>query len=262
MNRRRTPDVSLGEREQVRLIRELVDAVPVLRTVVAVDAEGGAARSAGEALANVARWTVADFAKETSWDQDSVAWRDVLAFLEERCEHGPPGTYEFVEKHFLDLLPDVDAEHYEIRFMLHGALAEDRMTLVDRLMTHLSTHNDPFERALIDRITGAVPDLAPVMREHVDDGGVVSSHMFFGDLTDWVVQDFAASGHRWRTVLRIREDEFERNYERKSGELISASFLENLPSPPEEHGEIAYELGPRMQEALERMWGPLPPRRS
>lgn len=250
------PDAPLGALERARLIRDLVDAVPALRTVVQVDS----ALTPGEALAEVAAWTVADFAKETSWDQEAKAWRDVLGFLEERCEHGPSGTYDFVKEWFLDLLPDVDAEHYEIRFMLHGALAGDRQGLVDRLMTHLSTHDNPSERALIERIIHAVPELASVAAEHTNENGVILSHVFFGDLTRWVVQDLVEAGSRRRVVLDILEDEFVHNYEKKSGELISVSFLENLPSPPEEHGEIAYELGSRMRTALERMRGPLPPR--
>lgn len=253
---------SLGQDEQVRLVRDAVKNVPELQRVFDDHMRQSRTLRPGELLADIARWTVADFAKQTSWDHEATAWRDVLGFLEQRCEQGPPGTYEFVKKWFLDMLPDVDGEHYEIRFMLHGALAEDRTALVERLMNYLSTHDDPFERALIERITGAVPELAPIAAEHVNENGVINSHVFFGDMTRWVVQGFVGSGHQWRTVLEILEDEFERNYEKKSGELISVSFLENLPSPPEEHGEIAYELGPRLREALERMRGPLPRWRS
>jgi hypothetical protein len=253
---------ALDRREQIRLVRELVDEVPELRAVFDDHTRDGRELRPDEFLVEVALWTTADFARQTGWDQQATAWRDVLAFLEERCDQGPAGTRAFVKEWFLDHLPEVGMDHFEIRFMLHGALTEDRQALVDRLTTHLSTHDKPSEKALIDRLTEAVPEVAPVMREHVNVHGVVNSHMFFGDLTRWVVQDFAESGNKWRTVLEILEDEFERNYEKKSGELISVSFLENLPSPPEAHGEIAYELGPRMRTALERMRGPLPPRRS
>lgn len=48
---------------------------------------------------------------------------------------------------------------------------------------------------LIDRLVGKFPRLEPLLREHLADNfGEVLPHLFFGDLTRYVVREFAGSG--------------------------------------------------------------------
>ncbi|HSR68677.1 MAG TPA: hypothetical protein VLU25_12130 [Acidobacteriota bacterium] len=116
----------------------------------------------------------------------------------------------------------------------------------------LSAETVAFVGALVYRF----PALLPVLEEHLQDqDGEVLSHVFFGDLTRWIVGRLETAGRKDR-ILREILDFMEHAFGRGEGEvqeLIAVSFLENLPSPGEPGSEIRSLLGPLLQEQLKRM---------
>lgn len=112
----------------------------------------------------------------------------------------------------------------------------------------------------IDRIVRSFPRLAPVLDEHISDNfGEVLSHLFLGDLTRFLVSwflDIESTSERQPTAeleLRALLDDLEVSYragDEEVQELISVSFLENLPRPGEEAAELRDWLGPALVEQL------------
>jgi hypothetical protein len=94
----------------------------------------------------------------------------------------------------------------------------------------------------IDDLVAQVPSLQPLLRQHLEDNfGEVLPHVFLGDLTRHVVQEYrkahdgeanvgVEAGTPLENVLKAFEDIFAAGNTEIS-ELIVVSFLENLPRP-------------------------------
>src|SRR5687767_5332264 len=95
-----------------------------------------------------------------------------------------------------------------------------------------------FVKAMVGRFEG----LAPLLKEHVTDNlGEILPHVFFGDLTRYILALVATvssgGGLEPRRELRDILDFLEESFSTGNQELqvlIGTSFLENLPRPGEE----------------------------
>ena len=113
----------------------------------------------------------------------------------------------------------------------------------------------------IEQLVSRYPSLKPVFDEHVSDNfGEVLPHLFFGDLTRYVVAHFteaqegAHAGTQAENELRRLLNDLENAYadsQEEIQELISVSFLENLPHPGEEASGVRTWLGPKLSAQLD-----------
>lgn len=107
------------------------------------------------------------------------------------------------------------------------------------------------------------PDLARLYKEHMASFGEVVAHVFFDELTRWVLSllepetggDAVSGARRLRDVLDVLETAFADGGEEMQ-EFISASFLERLPSGGEDGSKIGLMLGPRLSEQLRAIRSP------
>ena len=115
---------------------------------------------------------------------------------------------------------------------------------------------------LVDRLVRRVPALEPLLREHLADNfGEVLPHLFFGELTRYVVSELGGAGDDPRTqerkaALQTLLDELEEGFANggeEVAELICVSFLENLPRKGEEGDVVRDLLGPRLKSELKRI---------
>ena len=103
------------------------------------------------------------------------------------------------------------------------------------------------------------PGLAPVLEEHISNFGELLPHVLLGDITRYVLALYtrgSAGGVPFRLevreILDFLEDSFvEGNQEVR--ELISVSFLENLPRPGENGSQIGELLGEQLRKQLSIM---------
>lgn len=95
--------------------------------------------------------------------------------------------------------------------------------------------------------------LEPLLEEHKEDNGEVLPHVFFGDLTQWVVdQHLSADADPTELVPLLTH--LERGMADGTDEvkeLIAVSFVENLPYPDEDGADIVDRLGPALTAELE-----------
>ncbi len=109
-------------------------------------------------------------------------------------------------------------------------------------------------RALVDRLVDTSPALRPLRQQHLDAFGELSPHMFFGELTAWLVNAYLADPDAgptatWRRILADLERAYETG-DTDVKELLYVSFLENLPYPDEDGAGIAEHLGPGLAADL------------
>ena len=108
-----------------------------------------------------------------------------------------------------------------------------------------------FVRALVEKFS----ILIPVFKEHIEDqNGEVLPHVFLADITRLIINRIQKFGLEDKITRKII-DELETAYMEGNNqiiELISASFLENLPMTGESGAEIRLIVGPHMQEHLRR----------
>jgi hypothetical protein len=96
------------------------------------------------------------------------------------------------------------------------------------------------------------PGLGPVLDEHTKDNlGEILPHLFFGDVTRYVVGLYLRSevSPELHDILGHLEEAFQRETP-DVVELISVSFLENLPRDSEPGAEIRKLLGPSLSKEL------------
>lgn len=113
-------------------------------------------------------------------------------------------------------------------------------------------------QAFIEGLVREVPDLVQILEQHINEYGEILPHVFFGELTRYVLQCLrtsTASGHtRNQVILRQILGRLEDGYatgEDVVTELIGVSFLENLSG--EEGREALRDLmGPHLSEALKQ----------
>jgi len=106
------------------------------------------------------------------------------------------------------------------------------------------------------QIASCSPSLELLLKEHVKDNDEVLPHVFFGDIVRHVVsliltarKDGPSSSSELTNIL----DSLEKAYSLGNGEiqeLVSVSFLENLPRPGEEGAEIRGIVGPHLKKQL------------
>lgn len=103
--------------------------------------------------------------------------------------------------------------------------------------------------ALVERITQRVPELGTACVAHHAEFDEILPHVFFGDVTRWVVGEYQANRERdrWRDVLAFLEDEYAATTDADALAVIEQSFVENLPYPDEPGHGIEQELGPRLR---------------
>jgi len=112
--------------------------------------------------------------------------------------------------------------------------------------------------AFVQAMTTRFPALRPLLDEHVSDNfGEVLPHVFFGDVTSFVVAlATQADGHgspqrrELADLLRHLEDSFVAG-DGELQELISVSFLEALPRTGEPGAEVRGMVGTNLRAALD-----------
>lgn len=111
----------------------------------------------------------------------------------------------------------------------------------------------------IERLVFRYPPLKPIFDEHVSDNfGEVLPHLFFGDISRYAISQFLeiesqAESQGIESELRGLLDDLEDAYvdgDEEIQELISVSFLENLPRPYEEASGLRAWLGPALSAQL------------
>ncbi|MBW3650414.1 MAG: hypothetical protein KY458_07595 [Actinobacteria bacterium] len=119
--------------------------------------------------------------------------------------------------------------------------------------------------ALINRLAGRSPRLAALLREHrVENFGDVLPHVFFGDLTRFILREYcriagertvdeSAMTSELEGLLEELEGAFASGEDEEVSELIAVSFLENLPGRDEEGQGIRDLLGPTLRTALAKI---------
>ena len=118
----------------------------------------------------------------------------------------------------------------------------------------MSRATETFVRSLVQRFQS----LAPLLEEHLADNlGELLPHMFLDDIVRWVVAlmttarvegDLTAQ-REVLEFLSLLEDTYASGNEELQ-ELLSVSFLENLPRPDEDGAEIRTQLGPSLTKQL------------
>lgn len=113
-------------------------------------------------------------------------------------------------------------------------------------------------RKFIEDLIREVPSLAPLQTEHIKEFDEMLPHVFFGELTRYVLRlynDSCGSDHTQElTTLQQVLDRLEEGFaygEEKVKELIAVSFLENLTGEEGREG-LRKLLGPTMSEALKQ----------
>ena len=112
--------------------------------------------------------------------------------------------------------------------------------------------------ALVQAMTTRFPALRPLLDEHVSDNfGEVLPHVFFGDVTSYVVS-LASAGEgqgspkrrELADLLHFLEESFVAG-DGELQELISVSFLEALPRTGEPGAEVRGMVGPNLRAGLD-----------
>ena len=111
-----------------------------------------------------------------------------------------------------------------------------------------------YDIAFVGALCWRFRELMPLLREHLDDYDTLLPHVLMGDITRWVVRLYQTepSSSDLRDVLVFLEESFE-HATVEDRELISASFLENLPREETEGAAVRRLLGPALRAQLERV---------
>ena len=106
--------------------------------------------------------------------------------------------------------------------------------------------------AFVGALCYRFPVLIALLQEHVDDYDGLLPHVLMGNVTQWTIQRFRVnpSDVVLREVLDFIEDAFE---SQRSPELISASFLENLPREGEDGDGVRALLGRALRAQLQQI---------
>lgn len=100
------------------------------------------------------------------------------------------------------------------------------------------------------------PELRPLLDEHIQQYDELLPHVFFGDVTRFVMDRVRAEGGAGnhdpvaRRILGFLEDAMASSDENVQ-ELVSVSFLENLDPSDPAYEELKAMLGPNLRRELE-----------
>lgn len=117
---------------------------------------------------------------------------------------------------------------------------------------------NPFTEILVESLAADFPEIKSIVDEHlIDYSGELLPHVLFGEITRWAVSLKMLSSQLNSAVLNDKlvtflEDleNFYANGNVDLRELISVSFLENLPKFGENGFEICSELGENLSHQL------------
>jgi hypothetical protein len=124
------------------------------------------------------------------------------------------------------------------------------------------------QRRHIERLVRAFPELQHTLDEHLKDNDELLPHLFYGDVSRWFVERCLANDERAAEFAQWLEGEFEGKVDSLEDQLqgresvdnlISVSFVENLPWPPDRDADrVAAVLGPRWRRQMLAMrdWRP------
>jgi hypothetical protein len=118
----------------------------------------------------------------------------------------------------------------------------------------VSDQTEAFVKGIVERF----PKLSPLLQEHLHDNrGELLPHLFFGDLTRYVVALVTSGDNQLEARRELREllaflEESFASGDSELCELISVSFLENLPYPWEDGSQLRSMLGPTLSTELSR----------
>lgn len=112
--------------------------------------------------------------------------------------------------------------------------------------------------AFVGSMVARFPGLSALLEEHIKDNhGEMLPHVFFGEVTRYILSLLlAASGgglsprRELRDILTYLEEAYAAGDE-ELRELISVSFLENLPRPGEAGAEVREMVGPNLRRQLQ-----------
>ncbi|MBO0826670.1 MAG: hypothetical protein J2P24_02700 [Streptosporangiales bacterium] len=113
------------------------------------------------------------------------------------------------------------------------------------------------EVRLVERLVARVPGLRQSYDEHVADNDILLPHVYFGDVTRWVVADFEETRDRpdatsgWRDVVEFLEEEYPTSDDDAKA-VIQQSFIENLPYADEPGYGIERYLGQNLRAIYDR----------
>lgn len=98
------------------------------------------------------------------------------------------------------------------------------------------------------------PHVAALYKEHLESFGEVLAHVFFGDLTRFLLEqvtgaDASDRREKVRVILEVLENAYAEGDD-EMRDFLSASFLENLPKTGEAGQEIRTMLGPHLSQGL------------
>lgn len=106
------------------------------------------------------------------------------------------------------------------------------------------------EVAFVGALVHRFPALTALLREHLAYYDALLPRAFMGDVTRWAVaKQRAGSPSELAPFLEFVESCY-RQGTTEEQELISVSFLENLPGPEEPGGDLRSALGPQLAEQL------------
>ena len=97
------------------------------------------------------------------------------------------------------------------------------------------------------------PELLPVLQDHLATFDQLLPHVLMGDITRWAVRQYRAepTGSALINALAVIEEAMSASQVDVS-ELISVSFLENLPTGDEPGARVITMLGPELRAELQR----------
>ncbi|GAA2757564.1 hypothetical protein GCM10009872_29240 [Actinopolymorpha rutila] len=226
------------------LVDQLVLAVPALRDMWSEHQREYPDQAAHAFLRTLAFRVVAGY---LSGDPARVAQaRQIADYLESRFG-ADSDTDRLVSSAFLAHFPSPDGRRA-------GALDVLGPKLRAAAKAAGSGANRP-EAGLVDRLVRAVPELEPVLRDHLDFYDELLPHLFLGEVTpqvvEWAGSDDPGLEARARAVIDRLESEYGHDYQ--VDELIGASFVENLPRAEDPGGDVLALLGPKLRSVRQRM---------
>jgi hypothetical protein len=124
-------------------------------------------------------------------------------------------------------------------------------------VTHWDGRDDRANHRLVDRLVERFAFFKPMLEEHLADNfGEVLPHVLMGEVTGELVRVSLEAPHvcDLQEILDVLEEEYQAG-DTDVRELLSVSFLENLPRAPQPGHGLSRRLGPGLAGELTRMAG-------
>jgi hypothetical protein len=100
--------------------------------------------------------------------------------------------------------------------------------------------------SLVKALAAEVPELHDLLEEHIHDYDEILPHVFFGDLTAWVIRQDPSSSASLDRVLAMLDEAFGSGSTAVE-ELVYVSFLEGLRVDP----ALRKHFGPHLSQGLD-----------